>query len=286
MPLIDWIWGTPEARLAKEQELALDEFKTCFNDYSEMKEQVAEKERILAQKQKFAKEAEEFMQRSCKLYENAIETMPTISDERLSLRISFEKRESQYKSALYQVRQANKDLQNAVSEMIEKDKKQKTAQAKYDTLMGRTPVINNTPNPPSVAKLPGKIQIPAAIEEHFKGKNREHVSTAQTEAVRQEVKQTRPGIDVLGFKRKLEQTLSFRMGTPNNTPNHSTHGKINSTFAFELEKKLMFEQDPEMGTIVQRPVCITFQNLFEQSRPKLPEGISEAIKARREKLGY
>jgi hypothetical protein len=259
-----WKSSTPE-------ELAQAEIEACFYALTAQKESVAEKRKAYDLVRVVTEQAKQSMDKSKFLYDTAVQVMGEDSKEASDLNITHRIRQAEYKLKWQQLADARSALDLAIAE---RDKKQ----TKYDQAQGiKAP---ETAQIPEQSKLPGKIALPEAVVAHFEGKNREHVSTEQSEAVRQELVSTRPSINFAQMHKKLAKTL--HLSSANNASSQPPVTRVESSSSNTTSVTLnpLF-----MGA---HPSTLPFREALEEKlrrmnepKPTLNEELKAAITARR-----
>jgi hypothetical protein len=266
--MFKYLWKT-----SSPEELAQAELQACFYALTAQKETVAQKRQAYDLVREVTEQAKNRMDSSKFLYDSAVQFMGESSKEAADANINHRSRQTEYKMQWQRLADARTALDLAIAE---KDKRQ----AKYDQAQGiKTPDVAQVSEQP---KLPGKIVLPEAVVSHFAGNNREHVKTEQSEALREELAQTRSGINFSQMHKKLARTLHFGSGsmpaserilpkTPHDSLSDSSSTSDTSVTLSPLFMRARHFRDTLEGALRRRA----------QPEPRINDELKAAITARR-----
>jgi hypothetical protein len=259
--MLKYFWNSPSA-----EERAKAELQACFYALTAQKEVVAEKRKAYDLIRVVTEEAKKAMESSHFLYDSAVQVLGENSKEAGDLNINHRIRQSKYELQWNRLADARTALDASI---VEKDK----LQAKYNALQG---IQEPAPIPaPEQSRLPGKLVLPQTVVEHFKGNNREHVSSKQALDLQKELADTRPGVSFSKMHKKLAETLHLEPSVPNTPPSSER-----SSGSFSLTLNPLF-----MGP---HPAVLPFRQALEDKLKRmqppvqtLDEELKAAITARR-----
>jgi hypothetical protein len=298
------LWVSPE-------DAARAELIKSYDAYLQMATAVAVKREAWELAQLNHSAAKKDHQATAAIYEAAISTKEKNSKVINDLRISFESDGERVQARWADMARARKDLDAAIAVMVTKHKEYLAADVKFQRLVRPTASLENTSSestlapvkaapkhdlnqelhtlheqakvdPNSALTATGKVRIPENLLQHFNGNNREHVSTAQTQATRREASTTHASINFANIHAQLAKTMrapSTPVAPKVNLWKELPFDGVDSEAASDLWKELPFAQP---NHAVEHLFCLKFQGTQEMGlKPELDAHLKQTLLARR-----
>jgi hypothetical protein len=279
------LWVSPE-------DAARAELIKSYDAYLLMATAVAAKREIWELAQLTHSAAKKDHQATAAIYEAAISTKEKNSKVINDLKISFESDGERVQAKWADMSRARKDLDAAIAVMITKHKEYLAADVKFQRLVRPTTFSDSTASesnllpvkaapkhdltqelrvlheqaktdPSSAMTRTGKVRVPENLLQHFNGNNREHVSTAQTEATRREASTTHASVKFASVHEQLAKTI--RVPSPVVAP-----------------KADLWSELPFASAAVEHLFCLKFQTTSQiVPKPELDPHLKQTVLARR-----
>lgn len=293
-PGVQFIIGTPEARRAQAQDAALQELANCHQRVMEQRSVVASKDEAWKSRCESLQSAQNAFQLVGGEYTLALAEKSEKSD---ALKVRFLVREHEVKQCLESVRDARKDLDNALQQLRALENIKLAAAQKLNALCGRASVLSATAskNPVVSTQLTvaqefeqfrqqaknasdsalgekGKVKPSGNVMAHFAGKKNEHVESEQTLEVRADLERLKNTSKFASLKEKIGGSLRLRIALPpDERPENS--GQVNPRLKIKLQRAFAFEQDPEEMGHTRLPFLVSLQ--AKLNRPAAFEDLPE-----------
>jgi hypothetical protein len=254
-------------------------------------------------------EAQQDHQSTTELYVAAMNIKDKNSKVITDLKNNFDLAEEVVQNRWLEVSAARKDLDAGILLMIQKENDKNRAEAKFEKTVRPHATMDAVPPKPdlmpvkatakvdlqqeiqdiheqtkndvnSVMTGVGKVRIPENLLQHFNGNNREHISTLETEAVRQELSTLHANVKFAEMHEKLAKTL--KSSSP---PIIKVDPDFKEAFERVQTETGMDGYDfAGKRDAVGKLFCARFQGQQTVQKPMLDSELQEAILARRKQF--